>query len=147
VLGATTPDSFYPTDVYSLTADGWTNWDDGANTYGMFTDHLEYLGLTPTEIASATKTVDGLTNYYLIDNSNVNDLDALYNQLLLALGIAPSNVTTDAVTATATAPDTFAELLSQSSADVETLGADLHVLAADLGAELFSALGIPDFVG
>ena len=54
VLGAVTPDSFYPTEVYSLTADGWTNWDNGANTYGMFTDHLEYLGLTPSEIASAT---------------------------------------------------------------------------------------------
>src|SRR6202000_1771561 len=26
VLGATTPDNLYPTDVYSLTADGWTNW-------------------------------------------------------------------------------------------------------------------------
>jgi hypothetical protein len=50
-------------------------------------------------------------------------------------------------TATATAPDTFAELLSQSAADFGTLDADLHVLAADLGAELFNALGIPDFVG
>jgi hypothetical protein len=144
VLGAVTPDDLYPTDVYSLTSDGWTNWDGGANTYGMFTDHLEYLGLTPSEIASATLNTDDMTNYYTIDDSNVNDLAALSNQLLLALGIAPSNVSTDAVAATATTPDTFAELLSQSAADFSTLEADLQVLSADLSAELFSALGIPD---
>jgi PE-PPE domain len=102
LLGATTPDNLYPTDVYSLTTDGWTNWDDGANTYGMFTDHLEYLGLTPAEIATATETTDGLTNYYTIDDANVNDLEALYNQALLALDIAPSNVSTDAAATAAT---------------------------------------------
>jgi hypothetical protein len=123
LLGATTPDNLYPTDVYSLTADGWTNWDGGANTYGMFTDHLEYLGLTPAEIATATETTDGLTNYYTIDSANVNDLEALYNQLLLALDIAPSNVTIDAASsaadlasslnpATAVDPSIFADLLS-----------------------------------
>jgi hypothetical protein len=94
-LGATTPDDLYPTDVYSLSADGWTDWDGGANTYGMFTDHLEYLGLTQSEMASGTLTKDDLTNYYTIDNSNVNDLAALYNQFVLALGIAPSNVSID----------------------------------------------------
>jgi PE-PPE domain len=95
VLGATTPDNLYPTDAYSLTTDGWTDWDGGANTYGMFTDHLEYLGLTPAEIATATETTDGLTHYYTIDDTNVNDLEALYNQALLALDITPSNVSTD----------------------------------------------------
>jgi hypothetical protein len=144
VLGAVTPDSLYPTEVYSLTVDGWTNWDNGANTYGMFTDHLEYLGLTPSEIASATEITDSLTHYFTIDNSNVNDLAALSNQFLLALGIAPSNVSTDAVAATAATPDTFAELLSQSAADFSTLEADLQVLSADLSAELFSALGVAD---
>jgi hypothetical protein len=101
VLGATTPDNLYPTDAYSLTTDGWTNWDDGANTYGMFTDHLEYLGLTPAEIATATETTDGMTHYFTINDANVNDLEALYNQFLLALDIAPSNVTTDAASAAA----------------------------------------------
>jgi hypothetical protein len=115
VLGATTPDDLYPTDVYSLTADGWTNWDNGANTYGMFTDHLEYLGLTPAEIATADKTVDGMTNYYTIDNANVNDLDALYNQFLLALDIAPSNVTTDAAATAATAAADPSDLLSEAT--------------------------------
>jgi PE-PPE domain len=118
VLGATTPDSFYPTDVYSLTADGWTNWDDGANTYGMFTDHLEYLGLTPAEIATATETTDGLTDYYTIDNSNVNDLEALYNQFLLALGIAPPNVTTDGSATAATDLATSASSASATPDDV-----------------------------
>jgi PE-PPE domain len=154
VLGAVTPVGLYPTEVYSLTADGWTDWDDGANTYGMFTDHLEYLGLTPAEIATATETetTDGVvgdpqTDYFTIDNSNVNDLAALSNQLLLALGIAPGNVSTDAADTAATSaatPDAFAELLSQSAADFATLSADFHTLATDLSADLFTALGVPD---
>src|SRR3984885_2040759 len=118
LLGATTPDNLYPTDVYSLTADGWTNWDGGANTYGMFTDHLEYLGLTPAEIATATEPTDGLTNYYTIDNANVNDLEALYNQLLLALGIAPPNVATDASATAATDLATSASSASATPDDV-----------------------------
>jgi|GEM_PF-765945 len=110
VLGATTPDNLYPTEVYSLTADGWPNWDDGTNTYGMFTQHLEYLGLTPAEIASATSTTVGPadgpdTTYYSIDSANVNDSAALYNQLLLALDIAPSNVATSAAAVSAAAND------------------------------------------
>jgi PE-PPE domain len=115
VLGATTPDNLYPTDAYSLTTDGWTNWDDGANTYGMFTDHLEYLGLTPAEIATATETTDGMTHYFTIDDANVNDLEALYNQFLLALDIAPSNVTTDAAATAATAAADPSNLLSEAT--------------------------------
>jgi PE-PPE domain len=145
LLGATTPDDLYPTDVYTLTGDGWANWDDGANIYGMFTEHLEYLGLTPTEIASATETTDGMTNYFTINSADVNDLAALYNQLLLALEIAPGNVTADTAASVAGTPDTFGELLSQSGVAFSPLGSDLHTLAADLGAELFSALGVPDF--
>ena len=118
VLGATTPDNLYPTDVYSLTADGWTNWDGGANIYGMFTDHLEYLGLTPAEIATASETTDGLTNYYTIDNANVNDLEALYNQFLLALDLPPSNVTTDASATAATDLATSATSASATPDDV-----------------------------
>jgi PE-PPE domain len=141
LLGATTPNDLYPTDVYTLTADGWANWDDGANTYGMFTDHLEYLGLTPAEIATATATTDDLTTYYTIDNSNVNDLAALYNQLLLALELVPSNVSTDTATNAAAVTDAFSELLSQIGADAGTLNADMQTLAADFGAALLSAFG------
>jgi hypothetical protein len=136
LLGATTPDDLYPTEVYTLTADGWANWDNGANTYGMFTDHLEYLGLTPAEIATATETTDDLTHYFSIDNSNVNDLQALYNQLLLALELSPATGAADAATQ--------ATALPSIAADFATIGADFHTLTVDLGAELFSALGLPD---
>jgi PE-PPE domain len=88
VLGATTPDDLYPTDVYSLSGDGWANWDDGANILGMFTDHLEYLGLTPAEISSATLSlVDNLTNYYTIDSADVNGLSALWESFLIAVSV------------------------------------------------------------
>ena len=51
VLGQVTPDDYYPTDVYSLSGDGWSIYDNGLNNAGLFSDHLEYLGLTPAEIA------------------------------------------------------------------------------------------------
>ncbi|MGA8328071.1 MAG: PE-PPE domain-containing protein [Mycobacterium sp.] len=133
LLGATTPDTFYPTEVYSLSGDGWTNWDDGANTYGMFTEHLEYLGLTPTEIASATETTDEMTKYFTIDSSSVNDLSALYNQLLLALEISPAG---DAASSAAG--------LDSIAGDFAAIGTDFHTCMADLGADFFSAIGLPD---
>jgi hypothetical protein len=144
VLGATTPDNLYPTDVYSLTADGWTNWDNGANTYGMFTDHLEYIGLTPAEVATASETTDGLTHYFTIDNANVNDLEALYNQFLLALDIAPSNVNVDAASSAADVASPAAvtpdgvigqatSVLNQGTALLDTAStADLSARSADL---------------
>ena len=50
-----TPDDLYPTQVFSLSGDGWANYDNGANDLGMYSDHLEYLGLTSQEIASAVR--------------------------------------------------------------------------------------------
>ena len=88
VLGATTPDNLYPTDVYTLSGDGWANWDNGANLLGMFTDHLTYLGLTPAEIASGTLSTDGLTDYFTINSAGVDIISALWEQLLLALGVS-----------------------------------------------------------
>jgi hypothetical protein len=88
VMGLKTPDNLYPTDVYSLSGDGWVNYADGANHLGMFTDHLEYLGLTPTEVGSATLSLaDGLTNYWTINDSVVNSLEALWTQLMMAVSI------------------------------------------------------------
>jgi hypothetical protein len=85
VLGATTPDNYYPTQVYSLSGDGWANYDGGANDLGMYSDHLEYLGLTPEELGTATLThVDGLTDYFTIQDSMVNSLEALWTQLQIA---------------------------------------------------------------
>jgi hypothetical protein len=85
VLGATTPDNLFPTQVYSLSGDGWAIYDNGLNDGGMYSDHLEYLGLTPTEIASAgAPTVDGMTEYFTIQDSMVNSLEALWTQLQIA---------------------------------------------------------------
>jgi hypothetical protein len=85
VLGATTPDNLYPTQVFSLSGDGWANYDNGANDLGMYSDHLEYLGLTSQEIASAgAPLVDDMTQYFTIQDSMVNSLEALWTQLQIA---------------------------------------------------------------
>src|ERR1700734_1712643 len=65
VLGATTPKDLFATQVYSLSGDGWANYDSGANDLGMYSEPLEYLGLTPAEIASAGAPItDHLTEYF-----------------------------------------------------------------------------------
>jgi hypothetical protein len=85
VLGRVTPDNDYPTEVYSLSGDGWANYDDGLNNAGLFSDHLEYLGLTSQEIASAgAPVVDAMTEYFTIQDSMVNSLEALLTQLQIA---------------------------------------------------------------
>ena len=65
VLGNVTPDDLYPTTIYTLDGDGVADFqpdfepaDSGAARYACSTTHVEYLGLTPTEIADATTTVD-----------------------------------------------------------------------------------------
>jgi hypothetical protein len=85
VLGQVTPDNYYPTEVYSLSGDGWSIYDNGANDLGLYSDHLEYLGLTPTEIMSAGAPVmDHMTEYFTIQDSMVNSLEALLTQLQIA---------------------------------------------------------------
>jgi hypothetical protein len=85
VLGATTPDNLFPTDVYTLSGDGWANWDDGANILGMLSTHLEYLGMTSAEVNTATlSVVDGLTDYFTINSANIDGLAALWNGLIIA---------------------------------------------------------------
>lgn len=88
-IGLVTPNDLYPTDVYTLSSDGFGNWDNGANMWGMFSDHLAYLGLTPDEIAGATLQTDissGLTNYYMIDTADVNMFQALLNSADMIMG-------------------------------------------------------------
>jgi hypothetical protein len=87
VLGATTPNNLYETDVYNLSGDGWANWANGANSGGLLTDHLEYLGLTPAEVNSATLVTDGMTDYYTIDSAHVDMLTALFNATQMALSV------------------------------------------------------------
>ncbi len=88
MLGATTPDNLYPTEVYSLSGDGWANYDGGLHDLGMYSDHLEYLGLTPSEVATAgPPVIDGLTEYFTIQDSMVNSMEALWTQLQMAVSI------------------------------------------------------------
>ena len=89
VLGQVTPTNLFQTEVYSLSGDGWANYDGGLNNGGLFTDHLEYLGLTSQEIGTATGPVlDGTgqfaTEYFTIQDSMVNSLEALLTQLQIA---------------------------------------------------------------
>jgi hypothetical protein len=78
VLGNVTPDDIYPTTIYTLDGDGVADFQPDFNSggllatiYGLFVTHVEYLGLTPTEIADATTTVDNLiTNVDIPDNFN-----------------------------------------------------------------------------
>lgn len=83
VVGYTTPNDLYPTDVYNLSGDGFANWDGGANIVGILTDHEAYLGLTPADVASATLDVDGLTSYFTIDSADVNIWSALWDSLMV----------------------------------------------------------------
>jgi len=66
VLGNVTPDDLYPATIYSLDTDPVANFEGEFATKGLFGalldifgPHVEYLGLTPTEVADATTTIDG----------------------------------------------------------------------------------------
>ncbi|CAJ1506528.1 PE-PPE domain-containing protein [[Mycobacterium] kokjensenii] len=90
VLGATTPDGLYATDVWSLSGDGWANWDGGKGLGGMFNDHLWYLGLSQEDIdgaevvnPDAVGTYD--TVYHMIDSDSVNAFEALWNSFVMAV--------------------------------------------------------------
>jgi hypothetical protein len=79
----------YATDVDSLSGDGWANYDMGLDNAVLFSDHLEYLGLTSQEIGTAGAPVlDGVgplaTEYFTIQDSMVNSLEALLTQLQIA---------------------------------------------------------------
>jgi hypothetical protein len=78
VLGNVTPDDIYPTTIFTLDGDGVADFQPDFNDGGLlepfirlFTTHVEYLGLTPEEIANATTTVDNLiTNVDISDTFN-----------------------------------------------------------------------------
>lgn len=78
VLGNVTPDDIYPTTIFTLEGDGVADFQPDFNDGGLleplvrlFTTHVEYLGLTPEEIANATTTVDNLiTNVDISDTFN-----------------------------------------------------------------------------
>lgn len=87
-----TPDDLYPATIYTLDNDGVADFQQDFAAGGLqnvldnfFTTHAEYLGLTATQIADATTSVDGdLTNIDISDN--INGLDALVGALENGIG-------------------------------------------------------------
>lgn len=76
------PDDLYGATVYSLEADPVTNFLEVFESEGLWDallgilgPHVEYLGLTPEQIADATTTVDGEVTYIDI-SGDINDFDA-----------------------------------------------------------------------
>ena len=82
VLGNLTPTDIYPTTIYTLDGDGVAQFQQDFESggllgtiEGLFVQHVEYLGLTPTEIADATTTTHDLLTYVDIPD-NFNNADA-----------------------------------------------------------------------
>jgi hypothetical protein len=92
VLADPTPDDLYPTTIYTLDGDGVADFQQDFNAgglsdvlYNFFTTHAEYLGLTATQIADATTSIDGdLTNIDISDS--INGFDALIGALENGIG-------------------------------------------------------------
>ena len=99
LLAGDTPNDLYPTTIYDIDTDGVSDWQEdwdaglaandgnpwaalGNGLYHFFTTHVEYLGLTPEEIASGVTTTDGLTTTITIPDGSdpgaiINDTTAL----------------------------------------------------------------------
>ncbi len=86
--GNPTPSNLYPTDVYTLEYDGWADFphypinmlSDLNALVGMYTQHLAYLGLDPSQITNAIPlptTGDPLVNYYMMPSANLPILEPL----------------------------------------------------------------------
>jgi PE-PPE domain len=89
VLGTPTPDDLYPTTIYNFDADPIANFPQAVESDGVvgallnvFGTHVEYLGLTPEQIADATTSTDGDLTFVNISDSGVNNLDAELTALL-----------------------------------------------------------------
>jgi PE-PPE domain-containing protein len=115
LLAGDTPDDLYQTTVYTIDTDGVADWQEdwnavlagggsplealGNGLYHFFTTHVEYLGLTPTEVASGVATTpDGLltTTITIPDGADagtlINDTTALLDAF--THGIADSGAIT-----------------------------------------------------
>ena len=82
VLGNLTPDDLYPTTIYTLDGDGVADFQQDFTAggllqaiEGLFVQHVEYLGLTPTQVADATTSTNGDLTYVDISD-NINNFDA-----------------------------------------------------------------------
>ena len=112
-LAGLTPHDLYPTTIYTIDGDGVADWqqdfDEGLAVDGSYRDafhdalhhfittHVEYLGLTPAEVASGVATTDCLTTTITIPDGTdpgtlINDHLALIEAF--AHGIANSGAFT-----------------------------------------------------
>ena len=96
VLGNVTPNDVYPATIYSFEPDPVSNFQqvfEAKGLYGALLDilgpHVEYLGLTPAQIADATTSTDGNLTFVDISASDVNNADA-WLTALLEHGVADS---------------------------------------------------------
>jgi hypothetical protein len=96
VLGNVTPDDLYPATIYSFDPDPVANFQQvfeaeglSGALLGIFGPHVEYLGLTPAQIADATTSTDGDLTFVNISDSGVNNVDA-WLTALLEHGVADS---------------------------------------------------------
>jgi hypothetical protein len=114
LLAGYTPDDLYPTTIYTIDTDGVADWQEdwnaalaadngnafaalGNGLYHFFTTHVEYLGLTPEEVASGVATTTGLTTTITIPDgadagSIINDGAALLGAF--SHGVADSGAIT-----------------------------------------------------
>src|SRR6202035_854603 len=83
ILGNVTPGDLYPTTIYTLAGDGVAQFQPDFESggllgtiEGLFLQHVEYLGLTPAEIADATITTNGADLTYDDIPDNFNNADA-----------------------------------------------------------------------
>jgi hypothetical protein len=83
ILGNVTPGDIYPTTIYTLDGDGVAQFQQDFESggllgtiEGLFLQHVEYLGLTPDEIAAATITTNGADLTYVDIPDNFNNADA-----------------------------------------------------------------------
>jgi hypothetical protein len=96
VLDVVTPDDLYPATIYSFDPDPIANFPQAVESDGVtgallnvFGTHVEYLGLTPQQIADATTSTDGDLTFVHISDSGVNNVDA-WLTALLEHGVADS---------------------------------------------------------
>jgi PE-PPE domain len=89
VLGNVTPDDLYPATIYSFDTDPVANFEEVYASKGLFGamldvfgPHVEYVGLTPAEIADATTSTNGDLTYVNIA-SDIDNVDAWLSAVFL----------------------------------------------------------------
>jgi hypothetical protein len=89
VLHILTPNDLYPATIYSLPGDPVPNFQDVFDAKGLWGallavlgPHVEYLGLTPEQVANSTTVTDGELTYVNISDADINDVNAWLGAVL-----------------------------------------------------------------